>query len=246
MSPFFIWVVILTLAYVLYYATIIAMDLNSTQKKSGDSSETIPLDDANQRKQSEPVVKDIVAKTVVEDPENGSFNIIDPSLIAEITEEQTEEREDEQRQEPEEPSSVPQDLPAEPLAESDEPSEQPDDTPNDNTEGEPEEELEEPDEEDIQQSNITTVAFVNDLKLDKKPEEPFDESKAFEPAPEPTFGISKIYGPEANPVAEQKVNTVNQSLLAVETKGDEVISFNLAQTIRAHNKYAAQNEITHF
>ena len=41
MSPFIIFVIVLTIAYVLYYATIITMDLNAKSKKEGEHEETI-------------------------------------------------------------------------------------------------------------------------------------------------------------------------------------------------------------
>ena len=248
MSPFLIFAVILTLAYVLYYATVIAMDLHSMQNKTVDSAETIPVADTKDDNKSKPVIKNIVAKTVVEDMENGGFSIIDTSQVSEIEDEMQDNNGNdsiaketvqepvafqEPLEEPHEPEVESQELPSAPESVQDE--EETDDAHEDEVE---------PTENDEQQSNITTVAFVNDLSC-KKPDVPFDENKAFEPAPEPTYGISQICDPKTNPLVEAKINDINQSLLVIETKGDEVVSLDLAKTIRAHNKYAKEDEITH-
>lgn len=45
MSPFIIFAIVLTIAYVLYYATIITMDLNAKSKKEGEHEETISASD---------------------------------------------------------------------------------------------------------------------------------------------------------------------------------------------------------
>ena len=48
MSPFIIFVIVLTIAYVLYYATIITMDLNAKSKKEGEHEETISASDTKE------------------------------------------------------------------------------------------------------------------------------------------------------------------------------------------------------
>ena len=48
MSPFIIFVIVLTIAYVLYYATIITMDLNEKSKKEGEHEETISASDTKE------------------------------------------------------------------------------------------------------------------------------------------------------------------------------------------------------
>lgn len=48
MSPFIIFVIVLTIAYVLYYATIITMDLNAQSKKEGEHEETISASDTKE------------------------------------------------------------------------------------------------------------------------------------------------------------------------------------------------------
>ena len=48
MSPFIIFAIVLTIAYVLYYATIITMDLNAKSKKEGEHEETISASDTKE------------------------------------------------------------------------------------------------------------------------------------------------------------------------------------------------------
>lgn len=67
MSPFIIFAIVLTIAYVLYYATIITMDLNAKSKKEGELEETISAVDGKE------IDEEYAPQTVVEKCGNRRF-----------------------------------------------------------------------------------------------------------------------------------------------------------------------------
>ena len=71
MSPFIIFVIVLTIAYVLYYATIITMDLNAKSKKEGEHEETISASDTKE------VEEENAPQTVLEDTQTGGFSFLE-------------------------------------------------------------------------------------------------------------------------------------------------------------------------
>ena len=70
MSPFIIFAIVLTIAYVLYYATIITMDLNAKSKKEGEHEETISASDTKDAEEYAP-------QTVLEDTKTGGFSFLE-------------------------------------------------------------------------------------------------------------------------------------------------------------------------
>ena len=70
MSPFIIFVIVLTIAYVLYYATIITIDLNAKSKKEGEHEETISASDTKDAEECAP-------QTVLEDTKTGGFSFLE-------------------------------------------------------------------------------------------------------------------------------------------------------------------------
>lgn len=71
MSPFIIFVIVLTIAYVLYYATIITMDLNAKSKKEEEHEETISASDTKE------VEEENTPQTVLEDTKTGGFSFLE-------------------------------------------------------------------------------------------------------------------------------------------------------------------------
>ena len=72
MSPFIIFAIVLTIAYVLYYATIITMDLNAKSKKEGAHEETISASDTKD-------AEEYATQTVLEDTKTGGFSFLEPT-----------------------------------------------------------------------------------------------------------------------------------------------------------------------
>ena len=71
------------------------------------------------------------------------------------------------------------------------------------------------------------------IEGEEKVTEPFDESKAFDPElMQPKFGVSAIVEPEVSMKVAQHIDKVNSSNKSIETKGNLVPSFDLADIIR--------------
>lgn len=70
MSPFIIYAIVLNIAYILYYATIITMDMHAKPKDAENQTETISMDNDQESQETA-----IMPKTVTEDPFTGNFNI---------------------------------------------------------------------------------------------------------------------------------------------------------------------------
>ena len=122
MNYFTIFVIVLTIAYVIYYAINIAIDRAALLKKKADEAETIDADnDVDDGYTHHP-------KKIVEDPETGEYRLIEPTTSEDQTAEKTiQEAEEQQAGSPEEPT-------AEPSAESTEFSEETAEFPTNQTE----------------------------------------------------------------------------------------------------------------
>lgn len=89
MSPFTIFAIVLTIAYILYYATIISMDLNSKSKDAEKATETISAND------SEEETPGIMSRNVIEDTVSGGFNITESTITSDGGKEEASEHEEE-------------------------------------------------------------------------------------------------------------------------------------------------------
>ena len=74
MSPFIIYAIVLNIAYILYYATIITMDMHAKPQGAENQTETISMDNDQESQETA-----IMPKTVTEDPFTGDFNIAEAS-----------------------------------------------------------------------------------------------------------------------------------------------------------------------
>ena len=72
MNVFMIFAIVLTIAYVLYYAAMIAIDLNAQSKSDAPKEETVDVSDM--AKQEEPSM----TRTIVEDG-NGGYSFAEPT-----------------------------------------------------------------------------------------------------------------------------------------------------------------------
>ena len=76
MSPFIIYAIVLNIAYILYYATIITMDMHAKPKDAENQTETISMDNDQESQETA-----IMPKTVTEDPFTGNFNIAEATEL---------------------------------------------------------------------------------------------------------------------------------------------------------------------
>ena len=70
MTGFIIFAIVLTLAYVLYFAAMIATDLAALKKAAESEEENIDIGTSNEE------VDDYATQNVVEDPSTGGFNFV--------------------------------------------------------------------------------------------------------------------------------------------------------------------------
>ena len=86
MSPFIIYAIVLNIAYILYYATIVTMDMHAKPKGAENQTETISMDNDQETQETA-----ITPKTVTEDPFTGNFNIAEATEPVRPAEEASEE-----------------------------------------------------------------------------------------------------------------------------------------------------------
>lgn len=208
MSPFLIFAIVLTIGYVLYYAAIITMDLNAKPKSGVSAEENIVVGDSTDDQD------EYKPKAVVENPETGGFNFLEEGHGLEP--ETPEEAIDEQPLPKEDVDLSPQ--------QEDVMSEGDNETPVN----------EQDDSSDDEDEELPFLKYEEQHGKDEgEKTEPFDESKAFDPElMQPKFGVSTIVEPEVSEKVAQHIDKVNSSNRSIETKGNLVSSFDLAEVIR--------------
>ena len=222
MIPFVIYVIVLTLAYLLYYVGVIAMDLKAQSKKETLAEETIPTE-----LQAEDNDEEYAPRTVIEDG-SGGFRFELPEKNEE--EEIDYDPEDTITSDPDADNVVEQYEEPAPNEEYTEPG------PETEPEPEPEDEYE----------NITTSVFSEEEPEQRQEEEQFDANSAFDPdlALKP-FGITAIIEPQTDPVVEQRINKINSRLVDITPKENlfptaelsATIIKNTNQNIERHDEY---------
>lgn len=219
MSPFIIFVIVLTIAYVLYYATIITMDLNAKSKKEGEHEETISASDAQETEEYAP-------QTVLEDTKTGGFSFMEPNETLENPVEEPAETE-----------------PAPAIDEGALPETT--ETSTDDNEGnhfgaEAESSHEDnPENDDDKDSPISTSVFSEEAEPEEKPDELFDESKAFnQDMAQPQYAVSSIIDNEKDAALAQRIDAINQRLVdcRTETGGGLRNPMQLASEIRENRE----------
>ena len=241
MSPFIIFAIVLTIAYVLYYATIITMDLNAKSKKEGELEENISAVDGKE------IDEEYVPQTVVENVETGGFSFMEAPEDEEesVPEEQRfdEEEEhndilsntlDEQKQEFESEQEIQESASEEPEAnnslETAEEKPSIDETPEENT--------------------IPTVDFSEALEPVVGSEEPFDEGKVFDAdLAQPQYAVSTIIGDKADRVLAQRIENIGQKLQSCQAEGKLINPFefvNEAKGDREKSNIDFKDEFTQF
>lgn len=208
MSPFIIFAIVLTIAYLLYYAAIITMDLVQKPKDDDKHAESIPIGGENDNNaDAEPA-----PRTVRENPLTGGFDF---GECAQQPEEVPSETEPEEAQEvkegiPEPP--VPTPSTNEAPAEQDVPKEsQPEEAPAPPKAEEAENFAEE--ETEIADPHITSVDFLTKSPKKEPSNKPFDESKAFNQNKIlPQYGVSETYDEKKDDAVERRAYEATRNL----------------------------------
>ena len=234
MSTFIIFVIVLTLGYILYYAAMITIDMTAKQKSDAATEETIDADGYSEDDADD----DVVPRNVIENAETGGFSfspsvpvIEEPAEIDEADEEeplsaQTEDVdgnaiEDAAEEDTAEASEEPSDVPAEEEQETDEQV------------SEEEAPVEEPSEQPTEEEPVSGIEYYQEKPEDDTDKNDFDVNDAFDPdLMTPKYGVTELVEPPVSDEAQEKANMVNASLLSIASKGNQMDSFDLTRVIR--------------
>ena len=234
MSTFVIFVIVLTLGYILYYAALITIDMTAKQKSDAATEETIDADGYSEDDADD----DVVPRNVIENTETGGFSfspsvpvIEEPAEIDEADEEeplsaQTEDVdgntvEDAAEEDTAEASEKPSDVPAEEEQETDEQV------------SEEEAPVEEPSEQPMEEEPVSGIEYYQEKPEDDTDKNDFDVNDAFDPdLMTPKYGVTELVEPPVSYEAQEKANMVNASLLSIASKGNQMDSFDLTRVIR--------------
>ena len=234
MSAFVIFVIVLTLGYILYYAALITIDMTAKQKSDAATEETIDADGYSE----DDVDDDVVPRNVIENTETGGFSfspsvpvIEEPAEIDEADEEeplsaQTEDVdgntvEDAAEEDTAEASEEPSDVPAEEEQETDEQV------------SEEEAPVEKPSEQTTEEEPVSGIEYYQEKPEDDTDKNDFDVNDAFDPdLMTPKYGVTELVEPPVSDEAQEKANMVNASLLSIASKGNQMDSFDLTRVIR--------------
>lgn len=220
MSPFIIFVIVLTIAYVLYYATIITMDLNAKSKKEGEHEETISASDTQETEE------EYAPQTVLEDTKTGGFSFIEPNETSENPVEEVTETDP---------------VPAIGECTLTETTETSTDANGDNHFGTEDQSSQEDNPEDDKEDSISTSVFSEEATSEEKSDELFDESKAFDQdLAQPKYTVSSIIDNEKDAALTQRIDTINQRLVdcRTETKSGLRNPMQLASEIRENREHS--------
>lgn len=238
MTGFIIFTVVLTIAYIIYYTTMISIDL-AAQKKAAQTEEEI-IDTGNQADE----VDEFATKHVVEDIKTGGFTFINPKpteeaipIIEEAAEGTMEENQVlENATDSTASSSEPEDIEHEEHTDNTDDETIKGNTNEDNRLNEDEDENEENVENEEQDQNcefegLTTVTFTEE---EEEPEqETFKEEDAFNPdLRQNTYGVKKIYEAQVSPEVQSHADTVNSSMEATVKRCMSMDNFNLKESLR--------------
>lgn len=222
MSPFLIFAIVLTIAYILYYATIITMDLHAKSKKDGEHEETISVGDKTEN-------DDIVSQTVVENTQTGGFDFLNSNStiedmpLEENTEEDTSSEENQT------------DIQAK--------TEGTEEQPEGNNDGlvipnQSDETIEQEDSVD----GISKADFLEKGSQNEEKDELFDESQAFDPAlAQPQYGVSSIVGGSKDSEIEKRIESVKQKLMEIDTQGGLINPFKFVDEMKTEDSRKQSN-----
>ena len=219
MSPFIIFAIVLTIAYVLYYATIITMDLNAKSKKEGEHEETISASDTKDAEEYAP-------QTVLEDTKTGGFSFLESTENNENSIEEVIESIN--------TPTIADDDPHLDIAEISA------NTDGDNRQGTEDVEPSEEHQDNVDdKSSINTISAFSKVPPEEKEDEVFDESKAFnQDMAQPQYAISSIIDNEKDVALIQRIDAINQRLVDCKTEGGLRNPMQLASEIRENREYS--------
>ncbi len=237
MSTFVIFVIVLTLDYILYYAAMITIDMTAKQKSDAATEETIDADGFSDTDEDD----DVVPRNVIENAETGGFSFSSPEPataepvdIAEANEEESlstttvDDDETAIDEAPNEDTTDGTDVPDEASDVSADKEQSLDEQPSEDGSL-----VEETPEQEDEGEPVPGIEFYEEKQEDDTDKKDFDVNDAFDPdLLTPKYGITELVEPPVSDEAQEKANMVNASLLPIASKGNQVDSFDLSRIIR--------------
>ena len=261
MSTFVIFIIVLTLGYVLYYAAMITFDLTAKKKSEAASEETIDADGEYDEED------EFAPRNVSENIASGGFSISDPDTsdveeateeISEADEQSSEEDMAQHIEEPEDGSETEKttDGDVEDTSDIEEPDdEQPSEGQSSEEENPPadddqaevapiDEKPETTNDTDGEGSIITVVNYSEEEPAGKQEDEPFDEDKAFDKTLyTPKYDVTEIVAPSVSPKILSHAIETNAAMSSIVTKANCAMDAQaLSDAMRqgSNNKYGIE------
>ena len=225
MTGFIIFAIVLTLAYVLYFAAMIATDLAALKKASETEEENIDIGTANEE------VDEFATQNVVEDPSTGGFNFVssqqkEEDVATEIAEAEEQLNDDDALRYDDDKHPETEEANSENLEQDLEDNE------------EPEEALDEPETEDDpidEESGGFEVHDFSEQEEEQPEQKSFKEDDAFDPSlRQKKYDVKNVFEPSASPEVNGHANTVNAALESITTKSVCLTSTGLLSAVRNH------------
>ncbi len=237
MSTFVIFVIVLTLGYILYYAAMITIDMTAKQKSDAVMEETINADGFSDTDADD----DVVPRNVIENAETGGFSFSSPEPaiaetvdIAEADEEEplsttTVDEEETTIDEAKDKDTNEGGEALEEVPDASGEEEQPMDVQSSDDDASVDDTSEQSDEEEP----VPGIEYYEEKPVDDTEKQDFDVNDAFDPdLMTPKYGVTELVEPPVSDEAQEKANMVNASLLPIASKGNQVDSFDLSRIIR--------------
>lgn len=244
MTGFIIFAIVLTLAYVLYFAAMIATDLAALKKATETEEENIDIGTANEE------VDEFATQNVVEDPSTGGFNFVSSQQKEAEVATEIEEAEEGINDNPSTSSGQAHDDDNysevnSGQAHDDDNYSEAEETNTENQEQEledneePEEDLDEAEPEDEPIDEESGGFEVHDFSEQEEEQEPeqksFKEDDAFDPSlRQKKYDVKNVFEPSASPEVNGHANTVNAALESITTKSVCLTSTGLLSAVRNH------------
>ena len=225
MTGFIIFAIVLTLAYVLYFAAMIATDLAALKKASETDEENIDIATANEE------VDEFATQNVVEDPSTGGFNFVsshqkEEDVATEIAEAEEQLNNDDALRYDDDKHPETEEANSENLEQDLEDNE------------EPEEALDEPETEDDpidEESGGFEVHDFSEQEEEQPEQKSFKEDDAFDSSlRQKKYDVKNVFEPSASPEVNGHANTVNAALESITTKSVCLTSTGLLSAVRNH------------
>ena len=226
MTGFIIFAIVLTLAYVLYFAAMITTDLAAMKKAAETEEENIDIGTGSEE------VDEFATQNVVEDPSTGGFNFVTPQqkeaeASEEIAEAEEEVNDNDALRYANDDSSE---------SEAEHTSETQEQEPVYNEEPEEDLGVTEPDDEPVEEeSGGFEVHDFSEQEEEQPEQKSFKEDDAFDPSlRQKKYDVKNLYEPTASPEVQGHADTVNAAMEPVTTKSVCLTSSGLLSAVRNH------------